>query len=109
MKGSVRFMADVGTINAAPGISGHVKMLWRSEPTAFRRVAADVSRILWGGQFPAGAAWHGMPGPVLTDWHHSVWMAVPRLLIIANNSRRVAALSRNAPSMRLVTMVTPGL
>jgi hypothetical protein len=40
---------------------------------------------------------------------YSVWIVVPRLLIIASNSRLVAVLSRNAPNIRLVTMVTPGL
>ena len=40
---------------------------------------------------------------------YSVMIREPRLLIIDNNSRRVAGLSRNAPSIRLVTIVTPGL
>ena len=67
-----------------------------------QRVPRDVRHRLWRRAVPA-------TGLLPARAAYSVRIPLPRLPIIASSSRRVVALSRKAPSMRLVTMVTPGL
>ncbi len=64
--------------------------------------------ITWAGWGQAGRdPLH--PTPATLQPSSESRAAVPRMLIMARNSRRVAASSRKAPSMREVTIDTPGL
>jgi Mg-chelatase subunit ChlI len=68
--------------------------------TGRRSSARGVSRAGATSENRAGRVRSGQPLATLIP---------PRMPIAAKNSCRVSALSRKTPSMRLVTMVTPGL